>query len=870
VIQWNRKFGGTGFQLAYDIARSTDGGFILAGYNNGTPSVSDSSNIYVIKTDSLGNTPGCTTGSTTATVTTPSFSANPSFVWSSVTNLSFSPTAITPVSANPNPFTNTLCSSTCEDTIINAYTPVVSLDKCKNILTVEDGTAFNTGDTVLLIQMKGAVIDSTNTAAFGTITDYKNAGNYEFNYVKTRAGNIIELKNTITRQYDVPNGKVQLVRVPYYQTANFTATLTCLPWDGKKGGVLVLNAQDLINLNANIDVSGKGFRGGIDPFSNPGSFFCYENQFYYPVNPDLASGKGEGIADISPSRSFGKGALANGGGGGNSHNSGGGGGANAATGGFGGYNFEGSPCNGTVPFDNRGIGGRPLTYSNAANKIFLGGGGGAGHTNNPEAFQATGGNGSGIVIIIADKLKANANKILANGYNAAACGNTGSGCHEGMGGGGAGGTTLLKINNYLDAAVVEIKGGNGANMTSAGNLKVGPGGGGSGGTSWLTNPSLPAVVTVTLSGGQAGVCTAYSNDPWGATAGQLGSTLFNLVVPVDNIPFRPNIDSVRIKDSATSCKAFDFKGLGYTNTNPVANWQWFFGDGGTANTQNTSHTYGSAGTFTVKLIITDINGCKDSITKAVTAIQFSADAGNDTALCSVPPISVTLHASAGSSYSWTPAIYLNNPNLQNPTATISTTTRFYVTITNFPGCTATDSVLITLAPTPANVRYPTITALINQPTQLQARNLGGNSYNWQPTVGLNNNLIINPVFTYSQTQEYRIYINTLFGCQVVDTQLVKINGKKGIYVPRAFSPNGDGINDRLYPILVGIRELYYFRVYNRWGNLLFVTNSGNPASGWDGTFKGSLQPVETYTWVAEGIDIDGIVIKKSGNTVLLR
>ncbi len=104
----------------------------------------------------------------------------------------------------------------------------------------------------------------------------------------------------------------------------------------------------------------------------------------------------------------------------------------------------------------------------------------------------------------------------------------------------------------------------------------------------------------------------------------------------------------------------------------------------------------------------------------------------------------------------------------------------------------------------------------------------------------------------------------------MDTQLVKINARKGIYVPKAFSPNGDGINDRLYPILVGIQQLYYFRVYNRWGNLIFETNSGNPASGWDGKYKGLLQPVETYTWVAEGIDIDGIIIKKSGNTILLK
>lgn len=83
---------------------------------------------------------------------------------------------------------------TSTSVIINDYTPVLGLNPCTNTLTVENATAYNVGDTVLLIQMKGAVIDSTNTAAFGTITDYKNSGNYEYNYVKSKTGNIIELK----------------------------------------------------------------------------------------------------------------------------------------------------------------------------------------------------------------------------------------------------------------------------------------------------------------------------------------------------------------------------------------------------------------------------------------------------------------------------------------------------------------------------------------------------------------------------------------------------------------------------------------------------------------------------------------------------
>jgi gliding motility-associated-like protein len=169
-----------------------------------------------------------------------------------------------------------------------------------------------------------------------------------------------------------------------------------------------------------------------------------------------------------------------------------------------------------------------------------------------------------------------------------------------------------------------------------------------------------------------------------------------------------------------------------------------------------------------------------------------------------------------------------------------------------------------------SIRYPVVFAGVNQPVQLTARNLGGNSYIWQPATGLNNAGISNPVYSYNQDVEYRITIGLPNGCVVVDTQLVKIQAIKDILVPKAFSPNANGVNDRLYPFLLGVSKLIYFRVYNRWGNLVFETNSANSALGWDGTYKGKRQPAETYTWIAEGIDVDGLIIKRGGNTLLIR
>jgi gliding motility-associated-like protein len=89
-----------------------------------------------------------------------------------------------------------------------------------------------------------------------------------------------------------------------------------------------------------------------------------------------------------------------------------------------------------------------------------------------------------------------------------------------------------------------------------------------------------------------------------------------------------------------------------------------------------------------------------------------------------------------------------------------------------------------------------------------------------------------------------------------------------IYVPPVFTPNGDGTNDVLKPILVGISTFHYFSVYNRWGNLIFTTQ--DPNVGWDGRFKGVAQPVETYLWIAEGIDVQGNKVVQKGMTSLVR
>lgn len=653
----------------------------------------------------------------------------------------------------PNPecnFTADSCRITTNiSNIINDYTPVLAFNPCKNSITVEDATHFNVGDTVLLIQMKGAIIDSTNTSSFGTITDYKNAGNYEFNYVKSRSGNIIELKNKLTRQYDLPFGKVQLVRVPYYNNANISNTLTCLPWNGSVGGVLVFHVKDTLKINANLDVSAKGFRGGINGNNLTNTWNCFAADYSYAPGNSLGAPKGEGITTII--NTGGRGALANGGGGGQDHNSGGAGGGNGNLGGFGGYQYE--ACVGTTPpYDNRGMQGKKLDYSNTQNRIFLGGGGGSGHANNAAGFEPDGANGGGIIIVQAGTIINQNFSILSNGGNAVTCtaNIANNNCNEAMGGGGAGGTVLLKANNYVNNLPVKTNGGAGADVSfswppAPGNPnKHGPGGGGGGGVIWVSQSAIPGNISTSFMGGINGLNTGYGNDPWGATAGQNGVSLQNLILPIDTSLFKKNIDSVRIKDSSTACRAFDFHGFGYTNSNPISSWHWNFGDAGSASTQNASHTYSTNGTFNVTLVVTDINGCKDSIVKPVTSNTLTPDAGPDTTFCTTGTVTVQLHGTnaGGSSINWTPAGVLNNSTSLSPVATINTTTTFYLNATAPGGCTGKDSVTIYVKPVPVVNTIGNTTLCESDSVQLITS--GATTYHWQPGSLVTDSLSANP------------------------------------------------------------------------------------------------------------------------------
>jgi gliding motility-associated-like protein len=253
--------------------------------------------------------------------------------------------------------------------------------------------------------------------------------------------------------------------------------------------------------------------------------------------------------------------------------------------------------------------------------------------------------------------------------------------------------------------------------------------------------------------------------------------------------------------------------------------------------------------------------------------KFAACIGNVTGSISPSTASLCgnasqqLSASGGSSYQW----LLDGEVLEgetNPTLTVTKTGTYSVIINN-GGCSgkAANNAVVSNSSV-AGIRYNDLFVSPNTPVQLNARALGV-SYEWTPAIGLNNPSSPTPMVTATTDREYIVNITTDQGCVINDTVLVKIGegNNKAVVVPTAFTPDGNGINDLLRP-LGKMVSLDYFRVFNRWGAMLYQTSEWG--AGWDGKYKGMAQPAETYTWMLSGKTADGQTLKLSGKTLLIR
>ncbi|MDQ6757084.1 MAG: PKD domain-containing protein [Bacteroidota bacterium] len=267
-------------------------------------------------------------------------------------------------------------------------------------------------------------------------------------------------------------------------------------------------------------------------------------------------------------------------------------------------------------------------------------------------------------------------------------------------------------------------------------------------------------------------------------------------------------------------------------------------------------------------VIGNIGKCQstDSVTIKVSPYPV-ATAKLDTSICFGDVIQ--LHASGGSIYSWSPTIFLNNSNIADPIARPNKSIRYVVTISDTLGCAKAvmDTVVVLVQRIFADAGPRDTSIVIGQSLQLTAT--GGQFYTWTPTTGLSDPNIFNPVANITSSIDYIVKVSSAAGCFATDTisvHVYKVNS--GLYVPNAFTPNGNGKNDVFKPIPIGIKQINYFKVFNRWGQMVFSTTDQN--AGWDGTFKGHPQDSAVYVWIAEGVDYQDKTFTQKGIVTLIR
>jgi gliding motility-associated-like protein len=247
------------------------------------------------------------------------------------------------------------------------------------------------------------------------------------------------------------------------------------------------------------------------------------------------------------------------------------------------------------------------------------------------------------------------------------------------------------------------------------------------------------------------------------------------------------------------------------------------------------------------------------------------NAGQDTTVC-FDKTYASLHGTATNlsgtvNYEWSDATNLQTPHSSSTLALPQGSETFTLTVTDNYGCnfSVTDEVVVFVQPpVPAFAGNDTI-AVIGEPHQLHAS--GGVSYLWTPGTDLNFTNIQNPLATLDHDQLFEVTVTDAAGCVGSDRVYVQVY-PPGFHVPNAFTPNGDGLNDVFRVVPAGIAYTEWFRIFNRYGQLVFETNQW--MKGWDGTFQGKKQPVGNYVWILKGVDKNNKVIEMKGTVLLIQ
>lgn len=338
----------------------------------------------------------------------------------------------------------------------------------------------------------------------------------------------------------------------------------------------------------------------------------------------------------------------------------------------------------------------------------------------------------------------------------------------------------------------------------------------------------------------------------------------------------------------TNGNGCDGTAIQFNNTSSIASgtitgYNWNFGDGSAIiNSGNPAHTFPGPGTYTVTLVATSNEGCTDTASANITVFPLPVANFNHVSVAGCGPLNVTFTDSSyvpgGSISTW----YWNfgdgvASTTQNPTHTYAQSGTYMVslTVTSNTGCvnTASMSNAVTVFPSPiADFRTePPVQSIDNPVFNFQNQSFGGLNYSWTFGDGAGSYLE-NPQHTYADTGNYQVvlWVTNSYGCRDSVSRPVRVEPIFSFYIPNAFTPNEDGVNDGFNVKGVSIVDVK-LSIFNRWGDQIFFSE-GRDNRPWDGSVIGNSEKAkqDVYVYKVFVTDVWGKIHERVGHVSLVR
>lgn len=270
---------------------------------------------------------------------------------------------------------------------------------------------------------------------------------------------------------------------------------------------------------------------------------------------------------------------------------------------------------------------------------------------------------------------------------------------------------------------------------------------------------------------------------------------------------------------------------------------------------------------------TNINNCTETANITVNVTQHVPVAvGPELSMCRGE--SVELSATGGTAYLWSPANTLNINNISNPTAKPESNTRYSVIITE------NECFKDTLYQDVKVHDYPYVdagadrTGFFGEEMKLNVDITKATAVQWTPETGLSCTDCTQPIAKLSRTIMYAATAINEFGCKRTDSVLITVAcDEAAFFMANSFSPNGDGLNDTYYPQGRNVKNIDLFRIYNRWGEVMFETrniDANNPLQGWDGRYKSQYLQPDVFVYMMQMTCPDGKPVVVKGDVSIVR